>query len=105
MILLKQISRVILKTKLISFDSLFSVYLTIWNLFSFILDVFDASISGLILTQFIISVIVTPISLILVCCTCIFSRKNQNKSSSIENSKEDVSLNKTKENLIEEKEE
>ena len=104
LILLKQISRVLLKTELISFDSLFSVYLAIWNFFSFILDVFDASISGLILTQFILSVIATPISLILMCCTCIATgRKNKNKSSSIENSNEDVSLNKTKENLIEEK--
>ena len=102
-ILLKKCSKVLLKTQLLSFDTLFSVYLLIWNFFAFILDISNTSSSGLILTQFIITVIVIPLSLIAICLVGICKRLNLLPSDDIEKKSEDNLLSKTKENLIEEK--
>ncbi len=41
-IILKNISNGIFKTSAISFDSIFSIYVIIWNIFAFILDILKA---------------------------------------------------------------
>lgn len=106
LILLKQVSKSILRTEMISFDSLFSAYMAIWTVFSSLLEILNASVSGLILTQFIITVVVAPLSFLAFCLSCVCNKKIQEMradSNKIEN-KEDVVINETKEDLIGEKE-
>lgn len=75
LILFKKISSGILRTEFIPIDSIFSIYLLIWGFFTFILDVFNSSISGLILTQFIITCISCFLGFLLMCCLFLFKDK------------------------------
>ena len=65
-ILLENISSGIFKTQAISFESLFSIYVIIWEIFAFILDICGAKSKKMILAQFIISLIFIILGIILV---------------------------------------
>ena len=64
-ILLENISSGIFKTQAISFESLFSIYVIIWEIFAFILDICGAKSKKMILAQFIISLIAIILGIIL----------------------------------------
>ena len=63
-ILLQNISDKIFETQAISFDSLFSIYVIIWEIFVFILDICGTKSKKMILAQFIISLIIIIIGII-----------------------------------------
>ena len=63
-ILLQNISDKIFETQAISFDSLFSIYVIIWEIFVFILDICGTKSKKRILAQFIISLIIIIIGII-----------------------------------------
>ena len=67
-ILLQNISDGIFKTQAILFDSLFSIYVIIWEIFAFILDICGAKSKKMILAQFIISLIVIIIGILIFVC-------------------------------------
>ena len=67
-IILKNIADGIFKTSAISFDSIFSIYVIIWNIFAFILDILKAKSKKLILAQFIISLFLIIIGIIYFIC-------------------------------------
>ena len=67
-ILLQNISDGIFKTQAISFDSLFSIYVIIWEIFAFILDICGVKSKKMILAQFIISLIVIIIGILIFVC-------------------------------------
>ena len=64
-ILLQNVSDGIFKTQAISFDSLFSIYVIIWEIFVFILDIFNAKSKKMILAQFIITLVVIIVGILL----------------------------------------
>ena len=75
-ILLQKVSDAIFKTQaLLSFDSLFSFYIIIWNIFAFILEITKVKVSKLILIQFIITLII--IALILIAIICVLRKRNE----------------------------
>ena len=67
-ILLQNISDGIFKTQAVSFDSLFSIYVIIWNIFAFILDITGVNTKKMILAQFIVSLIVIIFGIFLFVC-------------------------------------
>ena len=67
-ILLQNISDGIFKTQAVSFDSLFSIYVIIWEIFAFILDICGAKSKKMILAQFIISLIIIILGILWFVC-------------------------------------
>ena len=75
-ILLQKVSYAIFKTQaLLSFDSLFSFYIIIWNIFTFILELTKVKVSKLILIQFIITLII--IALVLIAIIYVLKKRNE----------------------------
>ena len=75
-ILLQKVSDAIFKTQaLLSFDSLFSFYIIIWNIFAFILELTKVKVSKLILIQFIITLII--IALVLIAIIYVLKKRNE----------------------------
>ena len=87
LILLKRIASAILPTEFLSADFVISIYIIFWNIFTLILELSNASSSGLILTQFIFTSIAIPI---LLCLICLFFCKGKEviQSNQIENKEE-----------------
>ena len=69
LILLKKISGAFFPVEFFSADLFISIYIIFWNIFTLILELSNASDSGLILTQFIFNLIAIPF---LLCLTCVF---------------------------------
>ena len=82
-ILLKRMSKELLELEVISFDTVFSIYIRIWNTFVYILEIINISYSNLILTQFIITSIVILFSLCFSIC-CYKLKKENNKIKKLE---------------------
>ena len=70
-ILLEKIADAVFKTQAISFESFFSIYVTIWSIIPFMIEIFEVKNSKLILTQFIITLIIVIPGIILIICTII----------------------------------